>query len=73
MGGMMGISMAKGVLGGIAAASLARALTGPSYHSGGFFGAPSMGGFFGGGYGDEMYEEGYEEAVEDFGGGDFGE
>ncbi len=79
----MGSPMAKGVPGGIAAASLARALTGPSYHSGGFFGAPGMGGFFGGGpmfmggfgggYGDEMYEEGYEEAVEDFGGGDFGE
>ena len=53
------------------------------YYSGGLFGAPGMGGFFGGGpmFGGysfgEGYEEGYEEGLEegfegDFGGGDFG-
>jgi hypothetical protein len=83
MGGMLGSPMAKGVLGGIAAAGLMNMLTGPHYYSGGLFGAPGMGGFFGGGpmfggYGfGEGYEEGYEEGLEegfegDFGGGDFG-
>jgi hypothetical protein len=82
-GGMLGSPMAKGVLGGIAAAGLMNMLTGPHYYSGGLFGAPVMGGFFGGGpmfggYGfGEGYEEGYEEGLEegfegDFGGGDFG-
>jgi len=82
MGGMLGSPMAKGVLGGIAAAGLMNMLTGPHYYSGGLFGAPGMGGFFGGGpmfggYGfGEGYEEGYEEGLEegfegDFGGGDF--
>ena len=81
-GGMLGSPMAKGVLGGIAAAGLMNMLTGPHYYSGGLFGAPGMGGFFGagpmfGGYGfGEGYEEGYEEGLEDgfegdFGGGDF--
>jgi len=55
--GMLGSPMAKGVLGGIAAAGLMNMLAGPHYYSGGLFGAPGMGGFFGGG---------------DFGGGDFG-
>jgi hypothetical protein len=83
MGGMLGSPMAKGILGGIAGAGLMNMLTGPSYYSGGLFGAPGMGGFFGGGpmfggYGfGEGYEEGYEEGLEegfegDFGGGDFG-
>jgi len=83
MGGMLGSPMAKGILGGIAGAGLMNMLTGPNYYSGGFFGAPGMGGFFGGGpmfggYGfGEGYEEGYEEGLEegfegDFGGGDFG-
>ena len=82
-GSMLGSPMAKGVLGGIAAAGLMNMLTGPHYYSGGLFGAPGMGGFFGGGpmfggYGfGEGYEEGYEEGLEegfegDFGGGDFG-
>src|SRR5918998_97594 len=78
-GGMLGSPMAKGVLGGIAAAGLMNMLTGPQYYSGGLFGAPGMGGFFGGGpmfggYGfGEGYEEGLEEGFEgDFGGGDFG-
>jgi hypothetical protein len=82
-GGMMGSPMAKGVLGGIAAAGLMNMLTGPHYYSGGLFGAPGMGGFFGGGpifggYGfGEGYEEGYAEGLQegfegDFGGGDFG-
>ena len=82
MGGMLGSPMAKGILGGIAGAGLMNMLTGPSYYSGGLFGAPVMGGFFGGGpmfggYGfGEGYEEGYEEGLEegfegDFGGGDF--
>ena len=82
-GGMLGSPMAKGILGGIAAAGLMNMLTGPHYYSGGLFGAPVMGGFFGGGpmfgaYGfEEGYEEGYEEGLEgdiggsDFGGGDF--
>src|SRR5919107_2582264 len=77
-GGMLGSPMAKGVLGGIAAAGLMNMLTGPQYYSGGLFGAPGMGGFFGGeaqlgGYGfGEGYEEGLEEGFEgDFGGGDF--
>jgi hypothetical protein len=81
-GGMLSSPMAKGVLGGIAAAGLMNMLTGPHYYSGGLFGAPGMGGFFGagpmfGGYGfGEGYEEGYEEGLEDgfegdFGGGDF--
>jgi hypothetical protein len=81
--GMLGSPMAKGILGGIAAAGLMNMLTGPHYYSGGLFGAPVMGGFFGGGpmfggYGfGEGYEEGYEEGLEegfegDFGGGDFG-
>lgn len=78
-GGMPGSPMAKGILGGIAAAGLMNMLTGPSYYSGGLFGPPVMGGFFGGGpmlgdYGfGEGYEEGYEEGLEggDFGGGDF--
>ncbi len=80
---MLGGPMAKGILGGIAAAGLMNMLTGPHYYSGGLFGAPVMGGFFGGGpmfggYGfGEGYEEGYEEGLEegfggDFGGGDFG-
>jgi hypothetical protein len=83
VGGMLGSPMAKGILGGIAAAGLMNMLTGPHYYSGGLFGAPVMGGFFGGGpmfggYGfEEGYEEGYEEGLEegfegDFGGGDFG-
>jgi hypothetical protein len=87
MGGMLGSPMAKGILGGIAGAGLMNMLTGPSYYSGGLFGAPGMGGFFGGGpmfggYGmgggyEEAYEEGYEEGMMegmegDFGGGDFG-
>ncbi len=83
MGGMLGSPMAKGILGGIAAAGLMNMLTGPHYYSGGLLGAPGMGGFFGGGpmfggYGfGEGYEEGYEEGLEegfegDFGGGDFG-
>ena len=81
---MLGIPMAKGILGGIAAAGLMNMLTGPPYS--GFFGAPGMGGFFGagprfGGYGMGSYGEGYEEGYEegmmegmegDFGGGDFG-
>ncbi len=82
-GGSLGSPMARGVLGGIAAAGLMNMLTGPHYYSGGLFGAPSMGGFFGGGpmfggYGfGEGYEEGYEEGLEegfegDLGGGDFG-
>jgi len=82
-GGMLGSPMAKGVLGGIAAAGLMNMLTGPGYYGGGLFGAPGMGGFFGGGpmfggYGfGEGYEEGYEEGLQegiegDFGGGDFG-
>jgi hypothetical protein len=82
-GDMLGSPMAKGVLGGIAAAGLMNMLTSPHYYSGGLFGAPLMGGFFGGGpmfggYGfGEGYEEGYEEGLEegfeyDFGGGDFG-
>ena len=82
-GGMLGSPMAKGILGGIAGAGLMNMLTGPSYYSGGLFGAPVMGGFFGGGpmfggYGfGEGHEEGYEEGLEegfegDFGGGDFG-
>jgi hypothetical protein len=81
-GGMLGNPMAKGILGGIAAAGLMNMLTGPHYYSGGLFGPPVMGGFFGGGpvfggYGfGEGYEEGYEEGLEegfegDFGGGDF--
>src|ERR687897_1307185 len=83
MGGMLGSPMAKGILGGIAGAGLMNMLTGPHYYSGGLFGAPGMGGFFGagpmfGGYGfGEGYEEGYEEGLEegfegDFGGGDLG-
>jgi hypothetical protein len=87
MGGMLGSPMAKGILGGIAGVGLMNMLTGPSYYSGGLFGAPGMGGFFGagpmfGGYGmgggyEEAYEEGYEEGMMegmegDFGGGDFG-
>ncbi len=86
MGGMLGSPMAKGILGGIAGAGLMNMLAGPSYYSGGLFGAPGMGGFFGagpmfGGYGmgggyEEAYEEGYEEGMMegmegDFGGGDF--
>jgi hypothetical protein len=82
-GSMLGSPMAKGILGGIAAAGLMNMLTGPHYYSGGLFGAPVMGGFFGGGpmFGGysfgEGYEEGYEEGLEegsegDFGGGDFG-
>ena len=78
-GGMLGNPMAKGILGGIAAAGLMNMLTGPHYYSGGLFGPPVMGGFFGGGpmfggYGfGEGYEEGLEEGFEgDFGGGDFG-
>jgi hypothetical protein len=81
--GMLGSPMARGILGGIAAAGLMNMLTGPHYYSGGLFGPPVMGGFFGGGpmfggYGfGEGYEEGYEEGLEegfegDFGGGDFG-
>ena len=75
---MMGSPLAKGIIGGIAAAGLTRALTGGHhYHGGGFFGAgPIFGGGFGGYPGEmyeESYEEGYEEAVEDFGGGDFGD
>ena len=80
---MLGSPMAKGILGGIATAGLMNMLTDPHYYSGGLFGAPIMGGFFGGGpmfggYGlGEGYEEGYEEGLEegyegDFGGGDFG-
>jgi hypothetical protein len=82
MGGMLGIPMAKGILGGIAGASLMNMLTGPSYYSGGLFGAPGMGGFFGagpmfGGYGmsggyEEAYEEGYEEGMTEGFEGDFG-
>jgi hypothetical protein len=80
-GGMLGSPMAKGVLGGIAAAGLMNMLTGPHYYSGGLFGAPMMGGFFGpgpmfGGYGmsgyDEAYEEGYEEGMMEGMEGDFG-
>src|SRR5215207_10694462 len=37
MGGMLGSPMAKGVLGGIAAAGLMNMLTGPHYYSGGLF------------------------------------
>jgi hypothetical protein len=86
MGGMLGSPMAKGILGGIAGVGLMNMLTGPSYYSGGLFGAPGMGGFFGagpmfGGYGmgggyEEAYEEGYEEGMtegfEGNFGGDFG-
>jgi hypothetical protein len=82
MGGMLGIPMAKGILGGIAGAGLMNMLTGPSYYSGGLFGAPGMGGFFGagpmfGGYGmsggyEEAYEEGYEEGMTEGFEGDFG-
>jgi hypothetical protein len=76
--GMLGSPMAKGVLGGIAGAGLMNMLTGPNYYSGGFFGAPGMGGFFGGGpifggYGfGEGYEEGYEEGLQEGNEGDFG-
>ncbi len=76
---MLGSPMAKGILGGIAAAGLMSMLTGPHYYSGSLFGPPVMCGFFGGGpmfggYGfGEGYEEGLEEGFEgDFGGGDFG-
>jgi hypothetical protein len=80
---MLGSSMAKGVLRGIAAAGLMNMLSGPHYYSGGLLGAPGMGAFLGGGpmFGDygfgEGYEEGYEEGLQegfegDFGGGDFG-
>jgi hypothetical protein len=82
MGGMLGSPMAKGILGGIAGAGLMNMLTGPSYYSGGLFGAPGMGGFFGagpmfGGYGmgggyEEAYEEGYEEGMTEGFEGDFG-
>lgn len=82
-GDMLGSPMAKGILGGIAAAGLMNMLSGPHYYSSGLFGPPVMGGFFGGGpmfgaYGfEEGYEEGYAEGLEegfegDFGGGDFG-
>ncbi len=81
-GGMLGSPMAKGILGGIAAAGLMNMLTGPHYYSGGLFGAPVMGGFFGagpmfGGYGmgggyEEAYEEGYEEGMMEGMEGDFG-
>jgi hypothetical protein len=72
MGGMLGSPMAKGVLGGIAATGLMNMLTGPHYYSGGLFGAPDMGGFFGGGPMFGGYEEGLEVGFEgDFGGGDF--
>src|SRR5215212_11772942 len=76
-GGMLGSPMAKGILGGIAAAGLMNMLTGPGYYSGGLFGAPGMGGFFGGGpmfggYGfGEGYEEGYEEGMMEGMEGDF--
>jgi hypothetical protein len=46
-GGMLSSPMAKGILGGIAEAGLMNMLTGPHYYSGGLFGAPGMGGFFG--------------------------
>src|SRR5829696_1415595 len=82
MGGMLGSPMAKGILGGIAGVGLMNMLTGPSYYSGGLFGAPGMGGFFGagpmfGGYGmgggyEEAYEEGYEEGMTEGFEGDFG-
>ena len=79
MGGMLSSPLAKGVLGGIAGAGLMRMLGGGHhYGGGGLFGAPHMGGYFGGGMGgmggmDEMYEEAYEEGLEDaYGGGDFG-
>jgi hypothetical protein len=84
-GGMLGNPMAKGILGGIAAAGLMNMLTGPHYYSGGLFGPPVMGGYFGGGpmffgggpvfggYGfGEGYEEGYEEGLEEGFEGDFG-
>ena len=73
MGGMLGSPMAKGVLGGIAAAGLMNMLTGPGYYSSGLFGAPVMGGFFGGGpmFGGYGFGEGYEEGLEEGFGGDF--
>ena len=82
-GGMLGSPMAKGILGGIAAAGLMNVLSGPHYYSGVPFGASSMGGFFGGGpmFGGHGFGEGYEEGCEesleegfegDFGWGDFG-
>jgi hypothetical protein len=66
--------MAKGVLGGIAAAGLMNMLTGPGYYSSGLFGAPVMGGFFGGGpmFGGYGFGEGYEEGLEEGFEGDFG-
>jgi hypothetical protein len=41
MGGMLGSPMAKGILGGIAAAGLMNMLSGPHYYSGGLFSPPS--------------------------------
>ena len=86
LGGMLGSPMAKGILGGIAGAELMRMLGGGGHHyggGGGLFGAPMMGGYFGGGpmfgagggygMGGEMYEEGYEEGMEDAMGGDMGD
>ena len=78
MSGMLGSPLAKGIMGGIAGAGLMRMLGGGHHYGGsGFFGAPGMGGYFGGGpvFGggmggmDEMYEEGYEEGLEDAYGG----
>lgn len=86
---MLGSPVARGVLGGIAAYGLSRMLGGRHrrHHSGGFFGAPMIGGmgmgmglgamgmgggFFGDGPG-EMYGEVYEEGVEDAMEGDFGD
>lgn len=85
-GGAMGSPVARGILGGIAAAGLMNLLSGPRYYGGygsGLFGPPVMGGFFGGGPifmggfgGEGMYEEGYEEGFAEGMGegmeGDFG-
>ena len=52
MGGMLSSPLAKGVLGGIAGAGLMRMLGGGHhYGGGGLFGAPHIGGYFGGGMG----------------------
>ena len=64
---MLGSPMAKGILGGIAAAGLMSMLTGPHYYSGSLFGPPVMCGFFGGGpmFGGYGFGEGYEEGLEE--------
>jgi len=83
--GATGSPLAKGILGGIAAAGLMNMLSGPHYYGGlggGLFGPPVMGGFFGGpvfmgGFGGngmygEGYEEGFSEGMEEGMEGDFG-